>query len=267
MDVTVADIESIARNYLRDFPKFFQVSFDVVGRTYELGHPHIDTTTFWVAYQNTGASTATTLTTGQYSLDARNGILRIADGLEGSLLVEGYHYEWLTKEDLSFYAQVAINMHMHNLTADFENLMPAVRDVIGIDALVEALWGLVTEFSRDIDVMTSESIHIPASQRFRMVESLLQFWIEEYKRRAQALNIGLDRIEVFSLRRISRTTNRLVPQYKATELGDYGPLTRIWNPVDSGTLQLEDPGENLREDVYVDGEPPSSVVPNTTAYY
>jgi len=27
----------LARTYLRDFPKFFQVNFDAIGRTFELG--------------------------------------------------------------------------------------------------------------------------------------------------------------------------------------------------------------------------------------
>lgn len=266
---TVSEISTIARNYLRDFPQFFQISLDVVGRTYDLGHPNISQTYFWAATNSSGASVATPLASTSYSLDRRNGILRLASNYPTgtTLLVEGYHYQWLNEEDLDFYSQIAINLNLNSLDVDLENLTPAVASVIGIDALVEALWGLLTEFSRDIDVLTSESIHIPASQRFRMVESLLQFWTAEYAKRAKALNIGLERIEVFNLRRVSRTTNRLVPVYKPTELGDYGPLNRIWIPVDPGTIRIEDEGENLREDVYVDGEPPASYVPNTTAYY
>lgn len=267
---TVSDIASIARNYLRDFPRFLQTSFTALGRTYEVGHPNIDTQTFWAATYATGASTPTVLTPGtDYTLDARNGLLRLSaqPAANTTLMVEGYHYEWLLPDDLLFYAQVAINMNTHNLDVPLSDLSPAVADVIGIDALVEALWGLVTEFSRDIDVMTSESIHIPASQRFRMVESLLQFWMAEYEKRAKALNIGLHRIEVFNLRRVSRTTNRLVPIYKPTEVGDYGPLERIWVPIDNGQLNIEEPNDEQRIDVFVDGEPPTTVVPNTTAYY
>lgn len=182
-------------------------------------------------------------------------------------MIEGYHYEWLVPEDLEFYSKMAINMHMHNMDTDLENLLPAVEDVIGMSALVESLWGLVTEFSRDIDVMTSESIHIPASQRFRMVESLLQFWMAEYEKKAKALNIGLNRIEVYNLRRVSRTTNRLVPVYKATEVGDFGPLKRLWIPVDDGEIKIEEGADDLRSDVYIDAEPPTTLVPNTTAYY
>lgn len=267
---TLSEISTIARNYLRDFPRFFQVSFEASGRTYELGHPNIDRQTFWCASYTSGASVPVVLDTPtDYTLDNRNGLLRLSNTQPSNtqLMVEGYYYEWLTPEDLDFYSSVAINMHMHNMDVDLENVAPVVADVIGIDALVEALWGLVTEFSRDIDVMTSESIHIPASQRFRMVESLLQYWMTEYEKKAKALNIGLNRIEVFNLRRVSRTTNRLVPVYKATELGDYGPLERLWIPIDDGKINIDNPEDNLREDVYIDGEPPTTVVPNTTAYY
>jgi len=266
---TVSSIANIARNYLRDFPRFFQVSFEANGRTFELGNPNIDSQTFWAASFTTGASAPAVLSTGDYSLDARNGLLRLTTtpAANTTLMIEGYHYEWLVPADLEFYASMAINMHMHNMDTDLENILPAVEDVIGMAALVEALWGLVTEFSRDIDVMTSESIHIPASQRFRMVESLLQYWTAEYEKRAKALNIGLNRIEVFNLRRVSRTTNRLVPVYKATEVGDFGPLKRLWIPIDDGEIKVEEGAEELRSDVFIDGEPPTTVVPNTTAYY
>lgn len=266
---TVSSIANIARNYLRDFPRFFQVSFEANGRTFELGHPNIDSDTFWAATFTTGASTPTVLSSNQYTLDSRNGLMRLATTPPSgtTLMLEGYHYEWLVPQDLEFYSTMAINLHMHNMDTDLANILPAVEDVIGISALVEALWGLVTEFSRDIDVMTSESIHIPASQRFRMVESLLQFWMAEYEKRAKALNIGLNRIEVFNLRRVSRTTNRLVPVYKATEVGDFGPLERLWIPVDNGEIKVEESADDLRTDVLIDGEPPQSMVPNTTAYY
>lgn len=266
---TVDHVANIARNYLRDFPKFFQVSFDATGRTYELGQGNIDVQTFWAATFTTGASAATPLTTGQYSLDSRNGIIRLSTVYPANtkLLIEGYYYEWVTPDDLLFYTQRAIEKHLPALSVGLEDLSDVAINAIGIAAICESLWALMTEFSRDIDVITSESIHIPASQRFRMVQALLMQWEEEYKRHATALNIGIDRLEVFSLRRTSRTTNRLVPLYKAKEVGDFSPIERLWPPIDSGVSSLEEKEEPLRSDAFIDGEPPQSYVPNTTAYY
>lgn len=263
---TITDIETIARTYLRDFPKFFQTTFEVAGRTYDLGHTNIDSDSLWVATYTTGGAT-TELSSSAYSLDERNGILRLSTlpSSGSKVMVEGYFYEWVTPSDLSFYSRRAFEKHVKSLNIAIEEMSDVLINAIGIAAIVECLWALVTEYSRDIDVITSESVHIPASQRFRMVQGLLAQWENEYQRHATALNIGIDRIEVFSLRRTSRTTNRLVPLYKPKEFGDYSPLERLWPDIDSGVIDREVREDNLREDVYVDTSPRSGQT--TNAYY
>lgn len=261
-----SDIETIARTYLRDFPKFFQTTFDVSGRTYDLGHTNIDPDGLWIAtYTSNG--TTTELSSASYSLDERNGIVRLASvpAAGSKILVEGYYYEWVTPTDLSFYSQRALEKHLKDLGVGVEEMSDMLINAIGIAAIVECLWALLTEYSRDIDVITSESVHIPASQRFRMVQALLAQWESEYKRHATALNIGIDRIEIFSLRRTSRTTNRLVPLYKPKEFGDYSPMERLWPDIDPGVIDREIQEDNLRTDVYVETTPRSGQT--TTAYY
>lgn len=264
---TLLDVEEIARRYLRDFPKFFQTTFTVVGRTYELGQINIDSTTLWVATYD--GSTTTELASTDYSLDERNGILRLAALPSGTgpftIMVEGYYYEWVTPEDLSFYAQRAVEKHIRNIGVSIEEMSDLLVNAIGIATITECLWALMTEYSRDIDVITSESVHIPASQRFRMVQALLMQWEAEYKRHATALNIGIDRVEVFSLRRTARTTNRLVPLYKPKEFGDYSPIERLWPDIDPGVIDREIQEDSLREDVFIDTIPRSGQT--TTAYY
>jgi hypothetical protein len=258
-------VVEVARNYLRDFPRFFQVNFDAVGRTFELGQPNIDTTTIWVA--TVAGASVSELTSSQYSVDARNGILRLATTpASGSkVLIEGYYYEWLLPADLEFYAKHSINYHKPTISVPLEQASVAVLDVVGLGALVEALQALMTEYARDIDVMTSESIHIPGSQRFRMLQSLCQQWEVEYRKRANNLNIGPEKIEQFNLRRVSRTTNRLVPLYKAKELGEYGPMERIFAEDSEGHILVTEKDEPLREDVYIDTSPPASYTSN--AYF
>lgn len=262
----LSDISNIARTYLRDFPRFFQTNFDVVGRTYELGHTNIDLSSLWVATYTLSGSTIE-LPPSAFSLDERNGILRIRDtpAPGTKLLLEGYYYEWVTPADLNFYTNRAFEKHVRNLGIGIEEMSDVLINAIGIAAIVECLWALMTEFSRDIDVITSESVHIPASQRFRMVQNLLAQWEGEYQKHATALNIGIDRIEVFSLRRTSRTTNRLIPLYKPKEFGDYSPLERLWPDIDPGVIDREIEEDKLREDVYVDTTPRSGQT--TNAYY
>jgi hypothetical protein len=264
---TQTDIETIARTYLRDFPKFFQTSFDVVGRTYELNHINIDSESLWVAVYASSSGSASVLSASQYSVDERNGILRLAGTYSSNtkVMVEGYYYEWVTPTDLTFYAKRALEKHLHTINLSVEQLSDVVINAIGIAAICESLWALMTEYSRDIDVITSESVHIPASQRFRMVQSLLSQWEGEYRRHATSLNIGFDRLEVFNLRRTSRTTNRLVPLYKSKELGDYSPMERQWPEIDEGIVTPETKSDNLREDVYIDTNPPMGST--TNAFY
>ena len=99
----LAEISTIARNYLRDFPRFFQVTRSPVGKTYDLSHMNIDTTSLYVATVSGG--TPTEITSDDYDLDARNGVIRLHNAITGvdSLIVEGTHYEWLTPDDLDFY--------------------------------------------------------------------------------------------------------------------------------------------------------------------
>jgi hypothetical protein len=254
----IDEVVEIARTYLRDFAKFFQVSFSGTGRTYELGHPNIDPDTLWIAVYSAGSPTE--LAASAFNLDARNGLIRLTStpANNTTVMVEGYYYEWVLPTDLNFYSRRAIQTHIYNTDIDVENMAQVVIDVIGMAAIIESLWALMTEYSRDIDVMTSESVHIPGSQRFRMVQGLLEYWMREYDNRAKALNIGINRIEVMNLRRVSRTTNRYVPIYKPREIGDYGPITRVFPEIDSGTIAIEEVEENLREDVYVDVPPPAS---------
>lgn len=266
----ISTITTIARNFLRDFPKFFQVSFDAVGRTYELGNPNIDSTSLWVARYTTSTPveiTADTSAGSYYSLDSRNGILRLSTTPpSGSkILVEGYYYEWVLPSDLEFYAVHAIDMHVYNLDLPLENMSAIVIDTIGMSCVVEALWGLLTEYSRDIDITTSESVHIPASQRFRMVQSLLEYWQKQYERQAKSLNIGLERIEIMNLRRVSRSTNRFVPIYKTKELGEYGPIERVFPEISEGKINIEEPADKLLDNVFVDIEP--GVTINSSAIY
>lgn len=260
---TQQEVIDVARQYLRDFPRFFQVSLGKIGYTYNLGHMNVSGVDLWVGTQNHGVTTQ--LNSSQYELNERDGVLKLDFALDmdsvDTVLIEGSYYEWLTPTDMDFYSEVAIDLHEHNLETKLDTMAPAVVKIVGMGALVQALWGLLTEYSRDVDVIASESVHIPASQRFRMVQQLLTQWQGEYSKYAKSLNIGLDRMEVMNLRRVSRTTGRLVPTYKSRELGDVGPLERVWIDNDKGTIELgEEAGvDDLREDVLVDGEPPEGL--------
>jgi hypothetical protein len=258
-EIITDKITQIARSYLRDFPRFFQIAFDNISRTYELGHPNIDKDSLYIAVYT--SNVANELAASAFFLDSRNGIVRLTStpAENSRLMVEGYYYEWVSPDDMSYYARHAIEEHVYNLSVSLENMSEIVINTIGLATVVKSLWALLGEYSRDIDVMTSESVHIPGSQRYRMVQSLLEYWQKEYEEHAKALNIGVNRIEVMTLSRVSRTTNRYVPIYVSRELGDYGPTKRVFPERDKGTIDIADQEDDLREDVFVDTKPPSSL--------
>src|SRR5204862_388380 len=116
-------------------------------------------------------------------------------------------------------------------------------DAISLGSAVEALWSQLIEFARDIDISTPEAVSVPATQRYHQVEDLLfspSGLVNKYKTKAQMLNVGLERVEMFHLRRISRTTGRLIPVYKSREWDDAGSYYRaIGSDVISGVTPSE----------------------------
>ena len=104
--------------------------------------------------------------------------------------------------------------------------------MLGIGCLVGALWSLMTEVATDIDVSDPEGMNIPAHQRYQQVSQLVSFWSAKYDEKAAMLNVGLKRIEQYTLRRESRLTGRYVPIYRGRELDNPRPPIRVRPPIE-----------------------------------
>ena len=140
---TYDDVATIARTYLRDFPRFFQTNFTTAGRTYQLGHTNVDASSLYVATYTSGSASASVLAADVgYSLDVRNGVIRLASTptVGAELLLEGSYYEWVTPDDLLFYTHRAIEKHLMALETSLESLTEVVINAIGIAAIVECGW-------------------------------------------------------------------------------------------------------------------------------
>lgn len=256
---TISDITTDARVKMRDFARFVQSSFPPAGRTYDMGRPNIDVDTVWVGTAGNNDAGVTEMPTTDFVVDARNGLIRINNMPQGinKVMIECYHFEWLLDSDLEYAAGVASNNLLYGQDVTLGEVSDLMKDVIVTATVVEALWMLLNEYARDIDVIASESVHITASQRYRAVSDLLKHWESELDEKMKNLNLGAGRLEVLNLRRVSRTTNRWVPVYKPREVGDYGPMERIWDVPGDGKVDIAEPKDELREDVYSEGEPPA----------
>lgn len=226
-------ISQRARVYLRDRARPFSRRFVTTGEpvSHSLPMPNIvpDSVTVTIG------GTVLDPTTG-FRIDYDNGELWLTDEYpaEVEFYVEGSFWEWFSDRDLSDYTDIVVDNYSH-ADADLDTLTNdgAVINCMAAAVLVEGLWALLTEVARDIDVRTPEG-DIPATQRYRQLMSLLEFWQSELNRMEQALNIGLFRLEMYNLRRVSMRNGRLVPLYVEQEYDDTDPPVRVKPKIDPG---------------------------------
>lgn len=226
---TLAEVSSVARKLSRDFGTFFEINFATTGATLRLPHPLVEPTSVTVINNDDGS------TVDDFVVNARGGLLKLNNPSQytDGVYVSGMYYQWFLDEDLDFFSSVIITEHLHHRTGvTLEGIQGAEVEVMGIGTLVNALWSLLAEFATDIDVSSPEGINIPAHQRFQQVQSLIQYWEKRYDEKAALLNVGLKKIEQFTLRRVARLSNRYVPLYRGREIDNPRPPIRVRPPID-----------------------------------
>lgn len=145
---------------------------------------------------------------------------------EGMLLgVTGKAYDYFDDEMVSQAVIDAFNLH----TAD-QDPLPYIDPVTGqcgldsndqylvsILAAIELLWFRSTDAAQEVDVHTPEGVLIPRSQRYEQIMQQIKDLDATYTRMSGTLGTGLYRIQVLNQRRVSYTTNRLVPVFREQE--------------------------------------------------
>ena len=171
-----------------------------------------------------------------YTVEADQGVIHFvhtpADN--AAILITGTVFRYFTDDDICTFVNTAVEQHTHNRTNGLGsqmtvNLIPAVEEYpIAILATIEALWALATDASFDIDINAPDGVTIPRSERYRQLTQTIQARWEQYRQLCSALNIGLWRMEMGTLRRVSRTTNKLIPVYMAQEIDDARRPERVY---------------------------------------
>lgn len=230
---TLSDILSRVRLELADTATPFVEQFvgDGASTVWNLSHYPVNGTSLRVTVN--GVSTSCTVDERSGRLDL--GATPAPD--QASIIVTGTHYRYFTDADLTLYVQSAVDQHLHNRLDDFGRgltlaNLPSVEEYpVAILGTVQALWALATDSSFDIDIAAPDGVSIPRSERYRQLMDLIANRQAQYQQLCEVMNIGLYRIEVFTLRRISKATGRYVPIYRPQEVDEYGPPVRVHLPI------------------------------------
>lgn len=251
---TEAEIIHRVRLELGDLAEPFREHYRGTGTQDEFDLPaqRISTTNLSAFTVGSGGTPADLVLGTDFTLDEENGVVRLTDALamDVLLIVEGVAYGLFTDEELEHFVHDATLQHTNGREVRtrykddrgfikydetpmaLDNLPEVENLLVAILATIEALWALSTDMSTDIDITTSEGTHVPRSQRYQQTRYQIEMLTEKYEKLCAQLNVGLGRIEVSTLRRISRTTGRLVPIFKPREYDDTTLPTRVLPTID-----------------------------------
>lgn len=142
-----------------------------------------------------------------------------------AIAIMGINYDYFDDDEVTQAVTDGFNLHVQD-----QSPLPAVDPGLGqigipgveeycvaLLAAVELLWFRATDAAQEIDIHTPEGVTIPRSQRYAQLLQQINALQEEYKTICAALGVGLWRIQILWQRRVSYTTNRLVPLYQEQE--------------------------------------------------
>ena len=153
------------------------------------------------------------------------------------VIVAGNYFKYFTETEVCQYINDAFAQHTTFHTDSYGRTMtvanlPTVEEYpVIIYASTLALYTLATDASFDIDITAPDGVMIPRSERYRQLMQMIEVRKNQYKELCSQLGIGLYKIDVFSLRRISKTTNEYVPVFEPQEIDNKSPKTRVRLPI------------------------------------
>ena len=229
----LTDLVSRVRLELGDMPTqfTFTATGDGTTKSFDLKVKPVENTTLLVTVA--GAAIANP---AGYTIQQDLGIVTFvtAPANNAAISVVGTHYRYFTDTDITRFVNTAVEQHTFERTDGYGSqmtllLLPPVEEYpLAILSTIEALWALATDSAFDINISSPDGVMIPRSDRYRQLTQMIQARTDQYKQLSSALNIGIWRIEMGTLRRVSRLTNKLVPMYLAQEIDDSRKPERVY---------------------------------------
>lgn len=248
----MSDVIRRVRSYLGDQVEEFRTSRVSDGQFTWYTLPKMNVFDLTVSVIS-GSSLTDLIPNIDYTVDSLNGIVMLESPVTSgdSILVQGSAYALMSNEEIEDFVHDAIEQHVYQRTISeryqdstgrikyretemsVDNLPPVEDILIVLLATIEILWALSTDASTEIDVITAEGTHLPMSQRWRQLRDQINDLSERYQDLCNQLNVGLHRVEIFTLRRRSTRTGRYVPIFTTREYDDNTPPKRQLPPIDS----------------------------------
>jgi len=171
-----------------------------------------------------------------YSLEQSTGIITFvtAPANAAAISITGLQNRYFTDADITGFVNTAVIEHTYNRSDAYGSAMtigkiePVEEYPIAILSAIEGLWVLSTDSAFDINITAPDGVVIPRAQRYEQLAAHIARRWEHYKTLCAQLNIGLWKIEISTLRRTSRVTNKLIPIYMPQEIDDSRIPERVY---------------------------------------
>jgi hypothetical protein len=187
------------------------------------------------------------------------GMLQLASvpPVDSIINIYGTSFKYFTDSEIQYYVNTAFLEHARSIT-DSNGSRVTMATLATIDeypvvllASTMALYTLATDAAFDIDIISPDGVSIPRSERYRQLMEVVTNRKEQYRELCSLLGTGLYKIDVFTLRRISRRTNRYVPVYRPQEIDDGSMPQRVFLQMpDYGDITLPSPVTNKDLSMY-----------------
>jgi len=172
------------------------------------------------------------------------------------IVVAGNYYRYFTDTEIEQFVSTAFTEHSayhtdaYGRTVSLTNLPTLEEYPVVVYAATLALYALANDAAFDINVFAPDGVTIPRSERYQQLMQMVQARQNQYRELCSQLGIGMYKIDVFSLRRISKTTNRYVPIFQPMEVDDRDAPTRVYVPIPTYG-GVEAPVTTIVQDLYI----------------
>lgn len=160
--------------------------------------------------------------------------------LNATLIISGQAWGMFTDAELSDVIYDAVRKHSQGQTitqryktadhgfityrdipVDLSNLPKHEEQLVVTLADIECLYILSTDSVTDVNLQTAEGTTIDRSVRYHQIMEHISALTDWYNVQCAQWNVGMNRIESLNVRRVSRTTGRLVPVFRDREYDDH----------------------------------------------